>query len=59
MVKSIQYNKRPKKFHNLNIRALNKDKYKGKSKIEKEERQMLELYFRDMPEKLMEKYLDA
>ena len=34
------------------------EKYKRKSNIEKEVRQMLELDLRDMPEKLMGEYLD-
>ena len=38
---------------------MNKEKYKRKSNIEIEERQMLELEFGDMPEKLMEEYLDV
>ena len=48
----IQYNKHPKNFHNLNIRAVNKEKYKRKSDIEKEVRQMLQLDFGDMPGKI-------
>ena len=59
VVNYIKYDKHPKNFHNLNIRAVNKEKYKRKSNIEKEERHMLELDFRDMPEKLMEEYLDV
>ena len=37
--------------------AVNKEKHKRKNDIE-EERQMLELDFGDMPEKLKEEYLD-
>ena len=52
---SITYNKYPKNFHNLNIRAMNKKKYKRKSNIEKEDW----WDFGDMPEKLMGEYLDV
>ena len=37
---------------------MNKEKYKRKSNIEEEERQMLDLDFGDIPEKLKEEYLD-
>ena len=57
IVNYIQYNRHPKNFYNLNIRAVNKKKYKRKSIIEKEI-QMLELYFGDTLEKLEEEYLD-
>ena len=59
MLNYIHYDRHPKNFHNLNIRAVNKEKYKRKSKIESKERQMLELDFRDTPEKLMGEYLDV
>ena len=52
-----QYDKHPKNFYNLNIRAVNKEKHKRKSTIE-EERQMFELDFEDMSEKLQEEYLE-
>ena len=57
IVKYIQYNGYPKNFYNLNIRAVNREKCKRMSNIE-EKRQMLELDFGDMPEKLREEYLD-
>ena len=57
IVNYIQYDRHPKNFCNLNIRAVKKEKYKSKSITEKE-RQMLELDFGDMPEKLKEEYLD-
>ena len=57
IVNYIQYDRHPKNFYNLNIRAVNKEKHKRKSNIG-EERQMLELDFGDMPETLMEEYLD-
>ena len=59
VVNYIQYDKHPKSFHNLNIRAVNMEKYIRKSHVEKEERQTLELDFRDAPEKLIEEYLDV
>ena len=49
IVNYIQYERHPKNFYNLNIRAVNKEKHK-KCSIE-EEKQMLELNFGDMPEK--------
>ena len=58
-VNYIQYDNHPQNFHNPNIRAVNKEKYKRKSNVENEERQMLELDFGDMPEKLKEEYLDV
>ena len=58
VVNYIQYDRHPKNFYNLNIRAVNKEKYKRKSNIEEVKRQMLELDFGDMPEKLKEEYLD-
>ena len=59
VVNYTQNNRDPKNFYNLNIRAVNKEKYKRKSSIEEEERQMLELDFGDRPEKLKEEYLDV
>ena len=53
----IKYDRHPKNFYNLNIRAANKEKYKRKS-IREKERQMSELDFGDMQEKLKEEYLD-
>ena len=38
---------------------MNKEKYKRKSNVENEERQILELDFTDMPEKLKEECLDV
>ena len=57
MVNYIQYNRHPKNFYNLDIRAVNKEKHKRKSNLE-EEREMLELDFGDIPQKLKEEYLD-
>ena len=54
VVNYIQYDRHPKNFYNLNNRAVNKEKYKRKSIIEEKKRQMLELDFGDMPEKLKE-----
>ena len=58
IVNYIWYDKHPKNFHNLNIRAVKKEKCKRKSNVENEERQMLELYFGDTPQKLKD-YLDV
>ena len=35
VVNYIQYDKHPKNFHNLNIRAMNKEKHKRKSNMER------------------------
>ena len=59
IVNYIQYNRHPKNFHNLNIKALSKEKHKRNSDIESEKRQMLEMDFGDTPEKLKEEYLDV
>ena len=60
IVNYIQNNRHPKNFHNLNIKAVHKKRYKRKLSIEKEEeRHMLELEFGDTPEKLREEYLDV
>ena len=58
VVNFVQYDRYPKNFYNLNIRAINKENYERKPNTE-EERQMLELDFGDMPEKLREEYLDT
>ena len=59
VVNYIQYDRHPKNFHNLNIIAVNKEKYKRKSNIEEEERHVLELDFGDTLEKLKGEYLDV
>ena len=59
LVNYIQYNRHPKNFHNLNIRDVNKEKYKRNSNIETKERQMLKLDFGDTLEKLKEEYLNV
>ena len=59
VVNHIQYDRQPKNFHNLNISAVNKEKYKRKSNIEEEERYVLEVDFGDTPEKLKGVYLDV
>ena len=58
VVNYLQHDKHPNNFHNLDVRATNKEKYKRKTNIENEERQMLGLDFWGMPEKLMGEYLD-
>ena len=60
IVSYIQYNRHLKNFHNLNIRAVSKERYKRKSsKKIREETHMFELHFGDTPEKLKEEYLDV
>ena len=53
IVNSIQYDRYPKNFHNLDIKAVDWTSYK-KRYNKGEERQMLELDFRDRSEKLKE-----
>ena len=57
VVNYVQYDRYPKSFYYLNIRAIIKGNVKRKPNTE-EERQILELNFGDMPEKLREEYLD-
>ena len=57
VVNYVQYDRHPKNFYYLNIRAVIKEKYKRKSIAEKK-RQMLGLDFGDTPEKLKKEYLD-
>ena len=53
----IQYDRYPKNFYNLNIRAVKKGNYKRKPNTW-EERQILELDFGDTAGKLREEYLN-
>ena len=57
VVNYVQYDRHPKDFYNQNTRAINKGNSKRNLNTE-EERQILELDFGDMPEKLREEYLD-
>ena len=57
VVNYIQYDRHPKKFYNLNIRAVIMGNHKRRPNIE-EAREMLELDFGDTPEKLKGEYLD-
>ena len=57
VVNYVQYDKHPKNFHNLNISAVNKEKYKRNSSKEEEERHVLDLDFGDTPEKLKGDYI--
>ena len=60
VVNYIQYNRCPKNFHKLDIRAVSRKRYKRKSSIEKEEEtHMLILDFGDTLEKLKKEYLDV
>ena len=53
----IQYDKHPKNYHNLCVSAVNK--CRKTPYIKEEERDMLELDFGHMPDKLKEEYLDV
>ena len=55
VVNYIQYDRHPKNFHNLDIKAVNKRSHKKRHNKE-EERQMLELDFGNTPEKLKGEY---
>ena len=59
VVNYVQYDKHPKNFHNLNVSAVNNEKYTRNLKIEEEERQEVGLDFGDTPEKLKREYLDV
>ena len=59
VINYIQYDKHPKNYHSLNIGTVNKEKCRGNSYIKEKERDMLELDFRDTPDKLKEEYLDV
>ena len=51
VVNYVQYDRYPKTLYNLNITPINKENFKRKPNTE-EERQMLELDFVEIPEKL-------
>ena len=57
IVNYIQYNRHPQNFHNLHIKAMNKEINKRTSCTE-EESHISEVDFGDTPEKLKEEYLD-
>ena len=59
VVNYVQYDKHPKNFNNLNVSAMDKEKYKRNLKLEEEQRQKLYLDFGDTPEKLKREYLDV
>ena len=60
VVNYVQYNRHPKNFCNLDIRAVDKKRYKKLYNLynKEEERQILELDFGDTPEKSKGEYLD-
>ena len=53
----IQYDKHPKNYHSLSISTVSK--CRRTPYIKEEERDILELYFGHMPDKLKEEYLDV
>ena len=57
VVNYVQYNRHPKDFCNLDIRAVDQNRHE-KLYNKEEERQILELDFGDTPEKLKGGYLD-
>ena len=57
VVNYVQYNRHPKDFYNLDIRAADQERHK-KIYNKEEERQVLELDFGNTPEKLKGEYLD-
>ena len=57
MVNYTQYDRCPKNFHNLEVKAVTQKCYEKRHNKE-EERQMLEFDFGDRPEKLKGEYLD-
>ena len=58
VVNYIQYDRHLKSFYNSNIKAVSKVNHKRRPNTKEEERQMLELDFGEMSEKLKEEYLD-
>ena len=56
-VNYAQYNRHPKHFYDLDIKAVDMKRHK-KRHYKEEERQMLELDFGDTPEKIKGEYLD-
>ena len=59
VVRYIQYDRHPRNFHSLNVNTVNKEKCRKKLNIRKEERELLEVNFGDMSDKLKEEYLDV
>ena len=57
VINYIQYDRHPKNFHNLDFKAVNQRNHKRRSNT-KEERQMLDIDYGDMPEKSKGEYLD-
>ena len=58
IVNYVQYDRNPKHFHQLNIKALDQKKaQKMYDKIKDEERQTVDIYFGDSPDKLRREYL--
>ena len=59
VVNYVQYNRNPKDFYDLNIKALDqRNLRKIYDKLKEEDGQVLELNFGDNPDKLRGKYLD-
>ena len=56
----VQYDRNPKNFHELNIKALDQEKNHKKmyEKLQENERQILDIDFGDNPDKLNREYLD-
>ena len=57
MVNYIKYDRYPKNIYNLDIKTIDQKSHK-KTYNKEEERQVLDLDFGDMPEKLKGEYLD-
>ena len=57
VINYVQYDKRPKNFHSMYVRPVNKMKNKLKSTKDEKERPILEIDFRDASDRLKE-YLD-
>ena len=57
IVNYVQYDRHPRNFHDLKIKAIDKKSHK-KIYNKEEERQILELDYAETPEKLKGEYLD-
>ena len=57
MINYIQYDRHPRKFYNIDITTIDQKSHEKIYNTE-EERQVLDLDFGDMPERLKGEYLD-
>ena len=59
IVNCVQYDRNPRDYYNLEVKALEqKNHRKIYYRLKEEDKQIIELYFGDTPDKLKEEYLD-